>query len=309
MANQPLPFLKNIDENHPEVFFVEGDTDGKYPHSHSALFGDILIDTGISRKRMKRFLKDGPKINRVLLSHWHEDHTGGNRFLFDSPHIQFYCHPLDRPPIENVPLMVELYGVKKTPIEEPFIAFFETFRLKNTPIHHEINDGDLINVGEDLKLQVFHMPGHSRGHLCFYEPSSKIAFLSDIDLTGIGPWYGCYDSNVEDFEKSIKRLQQLQIKFAVTSHKGIVIGESEIQNQLSLYLAVIDQRDQKILGLMKETRSIKLEDLLRKNIVYKSYNQFGEYLVLAEKIMIEQHLRKLQKEGKIQHTAAGYLCC
>ncbi|MHA1432095.1 MAG: MBL fold metallo-hydrolase [Candidatus Freyarchaeota archaeon] len=74
----------------------------------------------------------------------------------------------------------------------------------------------------DTKLQVLHTPGHSRGHCCFLLPEEKIVFLSDIDLTSFGPWYGALDSNVDDFIDSIEKLKRMSFEIAVTSHKGEV---------------------------------------------------------------------------------------
>ena len=73
-------------------------------------------------------------------------------------------------------------------------------RIQNTIVNQLIEDKDLIKIGDQYSLKVIHTPGHTKGHCCFYEQNSKIAFLADIDLSSLGPWYGGLDSNVMDLE-------------------------------------------------------------------------------------------------------------
>jgi metal-dependent hydrolase (beta-lactamase superfamily II) len=62
--------IVTISEDFPEIFFVKGQRNGKYPYSHSMLIKDTLIDTGISSGFLRK-LKRKIKINNVILSHWH----------------------------------------------------------------------------------------------------------------------------------------------------------------------------------------------------------------------------------------------
>ena len=83
------------------VYFIKGFNNGRYPYSHSMLAGTTLIDTGISNKFIRKIKKEFI-IENVILSHWHEDHILGNRFL---KNVQFSCHPKDKQIIENTQLM------------------------------------------------------------------------------------------------------------------------------------------------------------------------------------------------------------
>ena len=46
-----------------------------------------------------------------------------------------------------------------------------------------LEDGDTVTVG-NLTLQVIHCPGHTPGHVVFYEPESSIAFVGDVLFQG-----------------------------------------------------------------------------------------------------------------------------
>ncbi len=296
--------LIKISDDFPEIFFVKGQRNGKYPYSHSMLLKDTLIDTGISSGFLRK-LKRKIKINNVILSHWHEDHICGNRLLSQA---NFMAHKEDIHIIEDISKMYEYYHVSNDPEQiELFDAILQGLRLKNTTIDSILSDKDIIEINDLYELQVIHTPGHTKGHSCFYEKNSKIIFLADIDLSSFGPWYGCKDSNIMEFEDSIKKLKELQIEIAVSAHKGIIYGSSNIQNQLEEYLKKIYQRDEKILKFLSENSPKTLEDLANKNIIYSTYSEYKIYEILAEKIMIKSHLTKLLKENKISQKNNGYI--
>ena len=136
--------------------------------------------------------------------------------------------------------------------------------------------------------------------------NSKIAFLADIDLTNF-VFYAGIDSNLSDFEESLNKLNEFDIRTAVTGHRGIIEGEKVIKEELSKYKSIIYQRDERILSYFSETNPKKIIDFKRKNIIYKNYSQFKEYEIIAEMIMIQKHFDKLIKNRKIKQKGNGYV--
>ena len=55
--------------------------------------------------------------------------------------------------------------------------------LKNCLPDDWLSDGDTVSLG-NLELQVFHCPGHTPGHVIFFEPESKVAFVGDVLFKG-----------------------------------------------------------------------------------------------------------------------------
>lgn len=295
-------FVHPISDEFKEIFFIKGAREGKYPYSHSLLIGDVLIDTGIS-SRLLRKLKRLYPINTVLLSHWHEDHTSGNRLLSSA---KFYIHSKDRYLIENVNKFNEFYGISNTPGEEEFEWLMEGLRLKNTKIDELIEDNQIIKVANGLNIRIIHTPGHTAGHCAFFELNSKIAFLADIDLTNF-VFYAGIDSNLMDFEDSLEKLIQFDIKTAITGHRGIIDGEKSIREELIEYKSIIQKRDGRILSYLSETTPKRVIDLKNKNIIYKYYSQFKEYEIIAELIMVQKHLDKFITNGCVEQKGNGYI--
>ena len=76
--------LKAITEN---MYLVPGDNQGKFPYSHSFLITDettVLIDTGCGIGTLKG-LKKEYKIDYIINSHTHPDHSSGNWLFRDRP--------------------------------------------------------------------------------------------------------------------------------------------------------------------------------------------------------------------------------
>jgi len=288
-----------------QIFFVMGERSGRYPYSHSLLINDYLIDTGISDRRIKK-LKRTYDVKNVLLTHWHKDHISGNNMLENA---KFYCHPKDKFLIEDISKMNEYYGMIDTPSENDFDEAFEMLNMSNTKIDGEFEDGTIFNLDDGKKLSVIHSPGHSAGHCCFIELNSRIAFLADIDLTSFGPYYAGLDSSVMEFEDSIKKIIDLDIDIAVTSHKGLFTGKKLVREKLNDFLSHIYERDELILEQLSETIPRNVEDLSHKNIIYKFYSNYENYEIVAEKIMFQYHFDKFLKNNIIEPKDNGYVLC
>ena len=79
----------------------------------------------------------------------------------------------------------------------------EEFHYTPRPDANGFTDGHVWDLG-GTHVEAVHLPGHTRGHSGF-RIAGGVFFLSDIDLTGFGPYYGDVWSDLEDFERSLER--------------------------------------------------------------------------------------------------------
>jgi len=294
-------FIQPLSEDFPDIFFIKGKNNAKYPYSNSLLIGDHLIDTGISPNHLRKLKKIFP-INHVLFTHWHEDHISGNYLLKDA---KFYCH--SKLPIENVEKMIPLYNVRNTPIEDELKSLIKLLRMQNIKIDALIEDNDVFDIGDQLELKVLFTSGHTAGHCAFYELNSKIAFLGDIDLTR-HPYYGNLDASLIEFEESLAKIKSLDINIVVTGHRGIIEGKKKINEEIEKYKMILLERGDRILTFFSESsRPIKLSEFKKSNIIYRKYSAFKDFEIIAELLMIEKHLEKFLKNGIISKTNKGYV--
>jgi glyoxylase-like metal-dependent hydrolase (beta-lactamase superfamily II) len=296
-------FIELLSDEFKKIYFIEGERNGQYPYSHSFLIEDYLIDTGISSRLLRKLKRLFP-ISHVILSHWHEDHTSGNRLLSNS---KFLIHSDDKFLIENVDKFNEYYGVTNSPAAvEEFDWLWESLKLVNTKIDKTLTDNEIIKIGNDYKLKVIHTPGHTAGHCSFLELNSKIGFLADIDLSNF-VFYAGIDSNLIDFEESIEKLLDLDMEIVTTGHRGIIEGKKEIKEELIKYKSVIHKRDERILSNFSESEPNLVTDFKGKNLIYKYYSEFKNYEIIAEMIMIQKHFDKFIKNSLIQQEVKGYI--
>ncbi len=105
----------------------------------------------------------GLTIKYVLLTHAHFDHIGAAAELVEATGAPLALHPGDLP-LLRAKGGADLWGIVMRPSPDPDI---------------ELQDGQEIEVGT-LRLRVLHTPGHTPGHVTFYEPSAKAAFDGDV---------------------------------------------------------------------------------------------------------------------------------
>jgi hydroxyacylglutathione hydrolase len=99
----------------------------------------------------------------VLNTHGHFDHIDANARIVEATGARLAIHPLDRP------LLAASGGA----------ALFGLRGQKSPAPNLELHDGDEIEVGQ-LRFQVLHTPGHTPGHVCFYEAAQGVLFDGDV---------------------------------------------------------------------------------------------------------------------------------
>lgn len=113
--------------------------------------------------------KMGGTLALVLLTHGHLDHCGAARVLADKFGVSLLGpHREDAFWIEQLPEMAAAMGF---PAAEAF-----------TP-DRWLDEGDEVTFGAEV-LRVLHTPGHTPGHVVFYQADQKVAFVGDVLFQG-----------------------------------------------------------------------------------------------------------------------------
>jgi glyoxylase-like metal-dependent hydrolase (beta-lactamase superfamily II) len=276
----------NLTEIIPGLFLVPAENNGRFPLAHSYLVEGTtraLIDTGCGARAIDALRRER-EIDCVIASHSHPDHTALN-WKFDGTPIYAPQYAADT--FGNFDSLGERFAGRELASEwRTWVGAAMNF--KTALPTHTFGDGHIFDFGK-IKLTALHTPGHTRDHMCLFEPTHGVLLSFDIDLTSFGPWYAHLESDIAAFEDSICQVMSLNPRVLVSSHKGIFTDD--IPARLQRYLDVIAARDRMLRDLLMRMET--LDDLIDLSPFYHGYPYAPSIMRYWEAQMITKHLDRL----------------
>lgn len=132
-----------------------------------------IIDPGCyfatEEMELKAFI-DGHALKPVYLlnTHCHLDHIFGNRFIHKTYGLTLHLHRLEKQVLDFGPVMGQMWSLPFENYDSELIYFEE---------------GDVLTIGKD-ELEIVFTPGHSPGHVCFYDRAAKFLIGGDTLFNG-----------------------------------------------------------------------------------------------------------------------------
>ena len=129
-----------------------------------------VVDPGGDLDRVYAVMKEeGVTLDKILLTHAHIDHAGAAADLADEHSLPIVGpHKGDDYWIQGLPQQSKMFGFKEARIFEPA---------------QWLQDGESVQVG-NVTLSVLHCPGHTPGHVVFFDPVTKLAIVGDVLFNG-----------------------------------------------------------------------------------------------------------------------------
>ena len=275
------------------IRFLPGENRGRYPFCHSLYIegAGILVDPASNRERLIR-LRAEEEVNMVWLSHWHEDHFQ-HLDLFDD--LPLWVSPLDAPPLADLQVLLDWYGVnaEERPFWEPLML--EQFHFRPRRPARSLLGGEIIRLG-NVSVEVLATPGHTPGHLAFFFPEHGVLFTGDYDLTRFGPWYGDTFSDIDQTRTSLALLQGIGAPIVLTGHeKGFF--ERPPAEVWESYGAVIAEREKKLLDLLETPKT--LPEIVAARIIYGREREPKAFFDFGERVHMKKHLEHLIRRGLV----------
>ena len=289
--------LKQVTET---VFLVEGKSNGRFPFCHSVLIKDritALIETGCGREILKEIDEDfSPDV--VIYSHAHPDHCAGSSFF---PPERLWGPEEHKETTGTMRRMAERLVIPGL-VEDWLSLMTGVAQLEDFKVGNYFGNGHVFDFGK-TKVEAVHTPGHTDDHYCFYLPNEKIMLTTDIDFTSFGPWYANPESDIDTFIDSIERLRGYEIETVLSSHLGVITNN--IGEKFDQFLAVFEERDEKILDFLNSPRSI--ENFVEKALIYQGYPYGESILRFFEAQMDEKHVKRLMSRGLVKEVDGKYV--
>lgn len=188
----------------------------------------VLVDTGTGRANeelLRNIEATGAAagaIEAVILTHCHVDHIGGANAIRKRTGARIYAHERDARAIEEV---IPRYTVER----------YYGMKLEPIPVDVKLSGGrGSFDFAPEL-LQWIHTPGHTPGSISvvYVSPSGeKVLFGQDIH----GPFEPGFDSNIDDWQVSMKKLLELEPDILCEGHFGILRPAGEARRFIEQYL-------------------------------------------------------------------------
>jgi glyoxylase-like metal-dependent hydrolase (beta-lactamase superfamily II) len=160
-------------------------------------------------------------------------------------------------------------------------------------IDRHIEDDDVLELeGEpSIKLRALYTPGHSRGHLCFYDERTG-ALISGDNIVGFGSvLIDPPEGNMRDYLASLHRMRALPNLSVLFGGHGPAIANP--YEKIDEYITHRLQREELILSAVREGAATP------KEIVARAYTDVSPNAhAMAERAVLA-HLEKLKQDGRV----------
>ncbi len=279
-----------------------------------------LVDPGPETEDAKKSLLEGlatlgaalKDINRVVITHSHSDHSGLARWIGEQAGAEIYVHNLEVRKLqkEYVYYNERLPFLREAGVPENVLG--EIFADKDPVVKPVLPESGVVVLygGEELtfaggSLQVLHLPGHTSGHICLFEPEGSNLLAGDFILKHITP-NPVMEADPDDFSKrspalrqyleSLQKAEMMKIGLILPGHgktidnsrETMVNAQNHHARRLEAFLAILSGGPLSAYQLMRE--------------FYPKIRGFQIYLGVSE---IFAHLDYLLEEGKIVREERG----
>jgi hydroxyacylglutathione hydrolase len=138
-------------------------------HCEKTNKGAVVDPGGDLDEVLEHIREEGIEIDKIMLTHAHIDHAGATSTLAKELGVPIIGpHKDDEFLIQALAMQGQMFGL---PHAEPFVP------------SHWLAQGDAVMVGE-LRFEVRHCPGHTPGHVIFYNDVHKLAIVGDVLFDG-----------------------------------------------------------------------------------------------------------------------------
>lgn len=201
----------------------------------------------------------------LLLTHTHPDHCAGAAAVQARFGVPIYVHPLERP------------------------RFTETHAPTGEVI--ALQDERVLTVG-DREVRALHTPGHSPGHLSFYEPETRTLLAGDVVASRGSTWVGLPEGDVVDYLATLAQLDNLDPARIGPGHGEVI---QQPQQRLEESRTHRLKREQQVVD------ALSAEPLELSALRQRIYPQVPERMTKLVEGSLLAHLKKLMAELKVVH--------
>ena len=272
---------------------------------------NLIIDTGWNQEECMKAMQTGLKELGVdikktdfFITHLHTDHIGlVSRLASETSVIYFNQSEADRIKsgirLDDLISLARMNGFPEKELQTISHSHpgFK-FRSKDQLNFHILKEGNTTSIS-DFKFTCVETPGHTKGHMCLYEPDKKILISGDHILNDITPnillWSGEWNP-LKEYLKSLDKVYELDIEIVLPGHRGIFRNCKERIQELKHHHY---KRLEEIASILEKGRrnAFQVASRMSWDNIYDSWDLFPVFQKWFATGEAMSHLKYLVEEG------------
>ena len=188
--------------------------------------GSTVIDTGPPNqwRLIRKFLSERD-VDRVAITHHHEDHSGNGARLERDMNAEVFL------PSEGVDFMKRGFPLRA--YQRIIWGVPVRFQAQTVP--------DELALERGLLLRAIPAPGHSPDMTCYLEPNQGWLFTGDLYIAS-RPLFLRADENLNDQIESLRSVLELDFETVFCAHRGVVgNGREALKAKLDYLVSLRDE--------------------------------------------------------------------
>jgi glyoxylase-like metal-dependent hydrolase (beta-lactamase superfamily II) len=232
--------------------------------------GFALVDCGLNSPEAWDVLRHGlaelgitpGDLTHLLLTHVHPDHMGAAGRLRETSGAPVFAHRLEEPFIASryravAPLLIEVeqwlrhHGASAAEAEKLSKVSLQMLNsVQPTEVDILLEGDETLEIG-GIELHAIWTPGHSPGHVCFYEAQRRILLAGDHLLPNTTPNISQHPqsspSPLDDFYAALHTIEQMEVALTLPGHGNPI---SDHRARIAETLAHHERRKNQMIDLL-----------------------------------------------------------